>query len=91
MIIIETLIIELREDKLNYYLNGGCYIFANKLKGKIGGEIKYLLDEYHFILKKDDKLYDAFGNVTKKYRNSRIISEEDALKRKKIIKSIKIN
>lgn len=91
MIFIERLIIELREEKLYYYLNGGCYIFANKLKNKIGGEIKYLLDEYHFILKKDDKLYDASGNVTQKYKNSRIITEEDALKRKKIIKSIKLD
>lgn len=74
---------------IHYYLNGGCYIFAKKLKEMVGGNIVYLTLEHHFILMYNGKMYDTTGNVTNKYKNSRYITEEEFRQRDKLIKSIK--
>lgn len=82
--IIETL----RGKRLYNYLNGECYVFAKMLRDKIGGTLRYLILEQHFILEKDNKLYDASGNVTKQYRNSRYITEEEFNNRSKLKQGI---
>jgi hypothetical protein len=79
----------LKETKkeVNYFLNGGCYIFAKKLKGIFtNGNILYLLKEYHFVFEYEHKFYDASGNVSQKYANSKYIYEEDFLQRKKLVR-----
>lgn len=75
---------------INYYINGGCYIFASKLKQLVGGDILYLVNEYHFVLKLDNKLYDASGNVTSKYRGSRFITEQEFMQRKRLVKEFRL-
>ena len=65
------------------FTNGKCYEFAKKLQYTIGGEIIYLTKYEHAVLLYHGKLYDATGNVTKKYINEKFISEEDMLKRYK--------
>ena len=74
-----------------YYLNGGCYIFAKGLQYNIGGSIRYLIKEYHCILERNGKLYDTTGNVTKKYKNSEYIGEEEFLNRPKLHNTIRLN
>ena len=71
-----------------YYLNGGCYIFAKNLNEYISGEILYLTEYEHFIVKYKKMYFDVTGNVTKKYSNSKSIKEDEVLKRKKIMKGI---
>ena len=73
-----------------YYLNGGCYIFASKLKQLLGGDILYLVNEYHFVLRLNNKLYDASGNVTNTYKASKFISESDFFKRNRLVKEFKL-
>ena len=74
-----------------YYLNGGCYIFAKGLQYNIGGYIRYLIDDYHCVLEYKGKLYDTTGNVTKKYKDSRYISEDEFLNRPKLHNTIRLN
>ena len=76
-------------NSVTYFLHGGCYIFAKQLRDTIGGDLFYLLDDYHFVVKVDDKFYDASGNVTKKYRDSRMITESEFLKRSKLNNQIR--
>lgn len=73
-----------------YYTHGGCYIFAKYLQQNIGGNIRYLIKEYHCVLEKNGKLYDTTGNVTKIYKNSEYITEEEFLNRPKLHKTIKL-
>ena len=73
-----------------YYLNGGCYKFAKMLQDSIGGEIIYLVNEAHCVLKLNGKLYDVTGNVTVKYVGSRSISEEELLKRTKLVSRLSL-
>ena len=87
-IIINQIIMNTKKS-VKYYLNGGCYVFAKEMKAVLGGNILYLLDDFHFVLNIGKKLYDASGNVTKKYKNSRHISEEEFLKRKRLGKEYK--
>lgn len=72
----------------HYYLNGGCYKFAKILQYYIGGDIMYLLQEEHCVLKVGDKLYDATGNVTNKYKCSKMIDESVMVSRNKIVESL---
>ena len=74
-----------------YYSNGGCYIFAKYLQHNIGGNIRYLTKEYHCVLEKNNKLYDTTGNVTKLYKNSEFITEEEFLNRPKLHKTIRLD
>ena len=79
------------KNPIHYYLNGGCYIFAKKLRElNPDVELIYLLREYHFVVKYDNKLYDVTGNVTNKYRGSTYISEEEFLRRTKLANSIEM-
>lgn len=84
-----SIINSLRDKDLYIYLNGECYIFAKKLRNKIGGTLRYLTLEHHFVLEKDNKLYDASGNVTKLYINSKYITEEEFNNRCKLKQGIK--
>lgn len=74
---------------VHYYLNGGCYIFAKKLKNLVGGDLRYLTLENHFILELGNKLYDSTGNVTSKYSDSRYITEAEFNSRNKLRNSVK--
>lgn len=65
------------------FTHGKCYEFAKELQYTIGGEIIYLTKYEHAVLLYRGKLYDATGNVTKKYINEKFISEEEMLKRYK--------
>lgn len=76
------------KNPINYYLNGGCYIFAKKLQEQIGGKLWYLLVEQHFVIELNNKFYDSSGNVTKQYINSKRITEEEFRSRKKLYSSI---
>ena len=73
-----------------YYSHGGCYIFAKCLQNNIGGNIRYLTREYHCVLERNGNLYDTTGNVTKLYKNSEYITEEDFLNRPKLHKTIRL-
>lgn len=84
-----NIIESIREKDVYTYLNGECYIFAKKLRDKIGGKLRYLLIEHHFVVEVNGKLYDASGNVTSAYRNSKYITEEEFNSRKKLVKGIK--
>lgn len=79
------------KNPVHYYLNGGCYIFAKKLQSIVGGDLYYLVKDYHFLLKLLDKYYDASGNVTSKYSNCKMISEREFLSRKKLRDSIDLS
>ena len=61
----------------NTYLNGKCRIFAHILKKNYNGIIYFLPDYFHFVFCKDNKLYDASGNVTNKYKLTKKIREKD--------------
>ena len=71
-----------------YYKNGGCYIFAKQLQSLIGGKLRYLLLEQHFVLEYNNKLYDTTGNVTNAYKNSKYITESAFLMRPKLCNGI---
>lgn len=72
----------------HFYLNGGCYVFGKLLQEIVGGDLIYLVSEYHFVLRLNNKLYDASGNVTNKYKSAKFISEQEFLQRDKLVKSI---
>lgn len=74
---------------IHYYLNGGCYIFAKQLQSLIGGNIRYLTLEHHFVTEIQGKLFDTTGNVTNKYIKSKYISEKEFNNRDKLRKGIK--
>ena len=61
------------------YTHGRCLEFAVRLKEKTGGIIFYLPNEKHFVLRIGIKYYDATGNVTKQYRNSRKLEYTDII------------
>ena len=73
--IIDTIqtIISSNEKTKQQYLNGDCLVFAEKLKKLCDGIILYLPEYKHFILLKNKKYYDASGNVTNQYKNSKTI------------------
>lgn len=74
--------IEHSKKPKEYYIHGGCYIFATYLKTRIKDiQIYYLKNEYHFIVEYQKKLYDITGNVTNKYKESKKISEEEMIQR----------
>ena len=77
------------KNPMHYYLNGGCYIFAKKLQEIIGGKLRYLTLEHHFVLEHNNKLYDTTGNVTNSYINSKYITESEFNSREKLRKGIK--
>ena len=79
------------ENPVSYYLNGGCYIFAKQLQEKLGGKIWYLTVEHHFVVELNTRFYDSSGNVTKQYINSKRITEDEFMNRKKLVKAIKQN
>lgn len=83
------LINKTQKNAISYFLNGGCYIFAQKLKEQCGGNIYYLKDYQHFVLQVDGKLYDTTGNVTKRYADADTLTEEEVLKRNKIMTGIR--
>lgn len=84
-IIIKRIICDTNKS-VSYYLNGGCYVFAKALKSIIGGDILYLINDYHFVVKIENKLYDASGNVTKKYQSNKYLEEKDFFRRTKLVK-----
>lgn len=69
-------------------LNGGCLAFALALQKKTGGTLRYLVNEYHVVLDLNGKLYDASGNVTKQYSNSKYITEDELMKRRTLINEL---
>lgn len=79
------------KNPVTYYLNGGCYIFAKQLQEKLGGKTWYLTVEHHFVVELNTRFYDSSGNVTKQYINSKRITEDELMNRKKLVTTIKFN
>ncbi|MBO5389165.1 MAG: hypothetical protein J6A59_13750 [Lachnospiraceae bacterium] len=77
------------KNPIHFYLNGGCYIFAKKLQEIIGGNLRYLTLEHHFVLEHNNKLYDTTGNVTNSYINSKYITELEFNSREKLRNSVR--
>ena len=71
-----------------YFLHGGCLSFAIELQKIIGGSLRYLKEENHVVLQKNEKLYDASGNVSKAYRQSPFLTEYELFKRKKLLSEL---
>ena len=69
-------------------LNGRCFSFAKALQDRAGGKLRYLLCEYHVVLDLNGKLYDASGNVTKQYKNSKYIEEDELMKRSSLVSEL---
>ena len=88
--IINNLVYKLNKP-IPFFLNGGCLIFAKELQNIVGGEILYLKEEAHVVLKLNNKLFDASGNVTNIYKNSSCLNEKELLERPKILKSLSQN
>ena len=55
------------------FTEGFCYYFALILKERFDGEIVYIKEFDHFVLKKDEFLFDITGNVSKKYKDCKIV------------------
>lgn len=81
-------ILDQAKKPISFFLNGGCLWFAKALQKKIGGNLRYLIQEAHVVLEINQKLYDATGNVTSKYKNSKHISEEELKKRPRLLKEL---
>lgn len=65
------------DNPVYFFTHGGCYKFAKMLQFEIGGEIYYIKAYQHFVLKYNGLLYDVTGNVTKLYKNEKMILESD--------------
>ena len=70
------------------YTHGKCYEFAKELRSRLGGEIVYLVNIEHALLKINNKLYDVTGNVSKVYIGEKEITEEDMLKKYKCFREV---
>jgi len=55
------------------FLYGMCYWFAYILRGRFGGTTMYEPVENHFVQEIDGRLYDASGDVTEQYGQSRYL------------------
>lgn len=77
-----------KSNPIYYYTHGGCYIFAKYLQEQIGGNIFYLKNYDHFILEYNNKFYDITGNVSKLYKNEKMLTEDEIKQRKNILKQI---
>ena len=86
--VIAEIIAETKKDK-DFFLNGGCLIFANILRGKVGGQLRWLVNENHAVVYHNKKLYDCTGNVTNKYKDSEYWDEETLMRHGKIVKGLK--
>ena len=64
-----------------YYLNGGCLQLASDLNRMYNGTIMYLPAYFLFVFCFEEKLYDATGNVTRKYAGEKKIRLEDVPKK----------
>ena len=76
------------QKPVSFFLTGGCLWFAKVLQNKVGGSLRYLTEEAHVCLELEQRLYDATGNVTNKYKNSKYISEEELKKRPRLLKEL---
>lgn len=69
------------------YLNGLCYWFGMILMLRFNGSLKYT-DNGHFVCEINNKLYDATGDVTEKYKRCvrwTKLMEEDCLLANRIL------
>ena len=64
-----------------YYLNGGCLQLATMLSRTYKGTIMYLPAYFHFVFCFEEKLYDATGNVSRKYAGEKKIRLGDMPKK----------
>lgn len=77
----ETIKLITRQKGTQYYLNGGCLILATQLSQMYDGTILYLPAYFHFVFDSNGKLYDATGNVSRKYGNEKRIRLENVPKK----------
>lgn len=67
------------------FTTGYCYYFALILNHRFGGNILYCCEEGHFITKIGNYMYDITGNVTNKYKNSKLLTEKEWKENKTIV------
>ena len=92
MVNIETYIketINILHSSIYELTHGKCLLFALTLKEKVGGTLRYLIEEYHVVLDFNGKLYDATGNVTKQYNGCKFLTEKELFQRKTLINELK--
>ena len=77
----ETIRTIVKSKGTQYYLNGGCLQLASDLNRMYNGIIIYLPAYFHFVFCFEKKLYDATGNVSRKYANEKKIRIEDVPKK----------
>lgn len=65
------------DNPVYFFTHGGCYKFAKMLQSQIGGEIYYVKSYKHFILKYNGLYYDVTGNVSKIYKDEKMLSESE--------------
>jgi len=73
---------------VSFFLNGGCLWFAKALQKRIGGNLRYLTQDAHVVLEINQKLYDASGNVSNRYKDSKYITEEELNQRPRLLKEL---
>ena len=77
----ETIRTIVKPKGTQYYLNGGCLQLATDLSRMYNGTIIYLPAYFHFVFCFEEKLYDATGNVSRKYASEKKIRIEDVPKK----------
>ena len=65
------------DNPVYFFTHGGCYRFAKMLQNEIGGEIYYIKSYQHFVLYYNGLFYDVTGNVTKYYKNEKMLRETE--------------
>jgi len=62
------------------FLYGMCYWFSYILQGRFGGTMMYEQVENHFVQEIGGRLYDASGDVTELYGQSKTLMRWDEMK-----------
>lgn len=59
------------------FSQGHCYYFAVILKERFNGVILYDKENGHFVTKIDNNIYDITGDITKFYKNKKLLNKEE--------------
>lgn len=64
---------------------GYCYYFALILSHRFGGKILYDKNEGHFVTKIGRYIYDINGDITEKYKNTKLLEEKEWKENEQIV------
>ena len=79
------------KNPVHEFTHGKCLIFALALKERFPiGSILYIPEGYHFVFRYNGNIYDATGNVTKRYYNANHLSFAEFLRRNKLTKMFRM-